>query len=460
MTLTDRIVALAQAVGADIKARSTFIFRSRADFEAADASIPVGARIVHAYEKLPTGSEVTSFIPFDTDLSDAMGNVWTASGAASFEAGAGRFGGGALHINGGHLRSPSVVGGVGLIPTTGPFTLEFFVKAISPRKSGYQCLVRHATTQETWGAGSVEVWWDRSDWSGMIGFYAYDASPSVVRVTGSSYGNWRHICYMSDGSTLRGFADGVLMASQSLLAIKAAAPIFIGLTTSSNLINAYFDDFRITKAAIYNPDGFAPPDEPLSLDGTLITGEFIRTEDGDIPIDSRYSSHRLLADREYEDAHPIEAITGLRGELGVAVKFAAVNAATGGVIIDTGLSETYLSPRQGLFTLRYVHTVAGAAKTMWTASVQIYGAGTRAALVFSGNRTPAVYVYADADDGRIKLWIPSSENDGVGTFPTIDASFQSAMSGEAFVHHPITVTSTDTPPAATLQPVAVLTAQT
>jgi hypothetical protein len=129
-----------------------------------------------------------------------------------------------------------------------------------------------------------------------------------------------------------------------------------------------------------------------------------------------------------------------------SVKLPSVDATTGGVIIDTGTLATYLAPRQAILDVQYLHTSAGQLKSIWNATVQIYGAGDRNGMSFAG-KTPSLYVYEDTDDGRVKFWIPSVENDGTGTFPSITATFKSAISGKEFLYHALNVTAVNEAPA-------------
>ena len=96
-----------------------------------------------------------------------------------------------------------------------------------------------------------------------------------------------HVALSYDGTTVRGFINGTLVAGCSVPTGAAAVPAApFGFLDNSGLNSAYFDEFRVSTTARYTSN-FTPPSQQFTNDGnTMILWRF-----NDYPISKLPSTH-------------------------------------------------------------------------------------------------------------------------------------------------------------------------
>lgn len=79
----------------------------------------------------------------------------------------------------------------------------------------------------------------------------------------TNHADFRHYAFAGDGSTLRGFVDGVLQGSAAYTAFSSNEFLQMGSSSLGNSLNGSVDEFRITKGVARYTSNFTPPTSPF-----------------------------------------------------------------------------------------------------------------------------------------------------------------------------------------------------
>lgn len=215
----------------------------------------------------PYFANVTSLLHFDgadgsTTITDNIGNVWTVNGNAQIDTAQSKFGGASMLLDGtgDWINSGSAAAfGFG----AGDFTIEGWFRPSSLAAANI-CLLDTRT-------GANEG----------IAIYA---SGSAVGNTFSAYSNagpigggdvdvfivntWSHFAVVRQGTTVRGYLDGVQAFNGTDARTYASASTCVigdNYLAPSQPAAGWLDDFRITKGVCRYPDGttFTVPAAPF-----------------------------------------------------------------------------------------------------------------------------------------------------------------------------------------------------
>ena len=146
---------------------------------------------------------------------------------------------------------------------TGDFTIECWVY-FNALTSNRLLIDRWATAN----ANSWQLYW-RSTGTSMT--FLVGASTVLLQDSNASRivtGQWYHIAVTRSGTTNRLFVDGTIVATATdSTSLTSTLPINLGnqLTTSTNYLNGYLDDVRITRGYARYTANFTPPTATFKL---------------------------------------------------------------------------------------------------------------------------------------------------------------------------------------------------
>lgn len=193
-------------------------------------------------------------------------NVLTNDGARISTAHS-RFGGSSIYFDGAsdalYLdNSPALDFG------TGPFTIEFWMKADST--DTYSTIFSKNTSAPSTGGDNV-LGISNNTINNLLTFNI--GSQAVVQSTSNpNDGNWHHIACVRDGANAYLFFDGVLQGSTSSWSTAATASLNFGRigrwqgnNLTDNNYRGWLDDIRITKGVALYTSNFTPPAAELSI---------------------------------------------------------------------------------------------------------------------------------------------------------------------------------------------------
>jgi hypothetical protein len=193
-----------------------------------------------------------------TTFTDETGKAWNAVSGAKISTAQSKFGGASMLLNGSSdfISTPSHAD---FNFGTGDFTIECFVYQVV--QTGDQALfgcVSGSGIEVSAGLQNGKMFCGRNGVS-----YGPIASSAVAAST------WTHVAAARQGTTMRVFHGGTLMASGSdsndyIAAISnIGAASLNGNTTRSAYYNGYIDEFRITKGTALYTANFTPPASPF-----------------------------------------------------------------------------------------------------------------------------------------------------------------------------------------------------
>lgn len=207
---------------------------------------------------------VVSLFHFDDNLNDEKGTVWTVSNSsniyitdANF-----KFGKSVRTIGNNSYLSSSYDAKFDL--STSDFTIEAYVYKLGDTgNSLYSALFSKRNGGADWDYG-LEI-----HNNGCYFRYGDTSNASKSMSIGTVLKNqWYHIAITREGSTLRGFIDGQLLATTTISGNirNRNLPVYLGRSTpswSDNQWNGYIDEFRLTKGIARYTGNFTPPDKPF-----------------------------------------------------------------------------------------------------------------------------------------------------------------------------------------------------
>lgn len=211
----------------------------------------------------PYWANVVSLLSFDGNFSDAKGRVWTNSGL-TIDTVDKRFGSGSAErvVSASSLSTPN---SADFTWSAQPFTIEMFVKAPTAsytppvaRRSDMLCSTDNGLTTFYWGFGVNE--------NNRLSFSYWGGAAYVVEGTRLlNDGNWHHVLFSYDGTTLRLFSDGIADGSAARQGTPAhgSTPIRIGAGSGFSSHQFHVDELRVTKGVARHVAPFTPPDAPF-----------------------------------------------------------------------------------------------------------------------------------------------------------------------------------------------------
>lgn len=211
----------------------------------------------------PYWSSVSALLHFDgtdgsTTFTDETGKVWMASGNAQIDTSQSKFGdaSGLFDGNGDYISTPSHMGfGFG----AGDYTVEVWVR---PTAGGADQVIF-----DNRGGGNAGLAMYSSITAGSSGGKWGFANNTAVAATGSvlTVGAWAHLAVCREGTTVRGYKDGVQeFTFTDSRTYAASAPATIGSNyLGTQPLNARLDDLRITKGIARYTSNFTPPAAPF-----------------------------------------------------------------------------------------------------------------------------------------------------------------------------------------------------
>lgn len=223
---------------------------------------PDDAAFYKRYGDWPSSPAVVSLLHFDTDLTDQIGNVWTANGNAAISTAISKFGAGSLLLdgNGDYISTPS---STDFDFGSEDFTVEQWLRTSSSVL--YDCVFsRFSLTSAAVG-----------DWKlllnhgsvGNCGLYAADYSTSAVMLLTAGVtindGAWHHLAWVRNGTSHKIYVDGTARASGTFSFSMSASsnPLIYGMDrqTGGRFFNGNIDEIRISKGIARWTADFTPP---------------------------------------------------------------------------------------------------------------------------------------------------------------------------------------------------------
>lgn len=271
-----------------------------------DQGQPCAGRIIRAYRRSdgallaqtlssdgtlgdPHWSKVSLLLNFDNDPgsvqvydASAYGHIATVHGTSSVMADRVRSGSGSLRFRQSGDRV-EFADHEAFEMGAGDGTVEFWVNSVSLTASQGHAYLTKSWPSSSNGYGS---WLFYKDGSNNLVFYAASGTSSwniANNVTLLSAANftqnvWHHIAFSRQGSAIRLFANGVLVATitSSLAMLSDAQPLRLGGGNGANQsVNAYLDGVRITKGVARYTSAFTPEVGPWpTFEGPLPLGAY------------------------------------------------------------------------------------------------------------------------------------------------------------------------------------------
>lgn len=215
----------------------------------------------------PFWANVSSLLHFDgadasTTFTDQTGKTWAAFGSAQLDDAQFKF----TPTSGLFIATTSFIStasDAGFGFGAGDYTLECFARAnnVTTRVNGiFDTRTGSNTgTQFFFGGGAFGVPASR------IGF---SSNTAVIATGGTVTANtWHHVALARQGTTVRGFIDGVqAFSATDSRTYASASTCFIGADfagTTGQRFDGWIDDARITKGVARYTANFAPPNGPF-----------------------------------------------------------------------------------------------------------------------------------------------------------------------------------------------------
>lgn len=207
----------------------------------------------------PYWQNVTLLMHFEDSIADQKGGNYSAAGTIGYAAG--KFGR-CLQLSTGDsgVVQPAVTTDLDL---PGGFTIEGWMK---PNAGSSGAFINRF---EVAAAGTG--WQIYLETNGRLTFYHYsNGGSSLIYAAGSDVrdGQWHHVAVTRQGSTLRMFADGVLIGTGTSSAnyTSTVARLSIGYQVQGDSRYPFkggIDDVRITKGVARYTANFTPPAAPF-----------------------------------------------------------------------------------------------------------------------------------------------------------------------------------------------------
>ncbi len=192
--------------------------------------------------------------------SSAAPRVFTAYNGAAVSTAQSKFGGSSLALDGSNDYIQAPASSAFAFP--GDFTFEFWAWKSANGTGGFDI----AVTTDTSNGSAINGW--LLELSSSRGFvFAADGQILIAYSTNPNDSAWHHWAISREGSTLRAFRDGVLVATAtSSLSILATGPLGVGgnQNLTSYPFKGYIDELRITKGEAHYTANFTPPPDEFS----------------------------------------------------------------------------------------------------------------------------------------------------------------------------------------------------
>jgi hypothetical protein len=163
-------------------------------------------------------------------------------------------------------------------------TIEFWFKTSTG--AGYQKFVFKD------GCVDIGITQDFGGGAQVFGEVGGVGNLGILESTNYADGEWHHVAFSWDGSTLRGYIDGEFKSStgQSASQNNNGNNLFLGRRDTSEPLTGFMDEFRISNVARYTTESsFAIPTSDFSDDGNTLVLLHLNDGQGTDVIDS--SSH-------------------------------------------------------------------------------------------------------------------------------------------------------------------------
>lgn len=208
-------------------------------------------------------TSVASLLHFDgennsTVFSDEKGVSWTRHGNAKISTDRAKFGESSLRLDGynSFLSAAAAIFTLG----TQNFTVELWVNMVAYRTMGDGALLGYGTS--TTNGFCIVIAKDNGD----LGFW--DGSLYYSTATPIPLNTWVHIAMCRNGNELSYFINGTkyVLTTSYTKAFNANSVFRLGgnyANTNENYLNAFIDDFRITKGVCRYLTSFIPPNLPF-----------------------------------------------------------------------------------------------------------------------------------------------------------------------------------------------------
>lgn len=197
----------------------------------------------------PYWSKVVALLHLDGNLVDECGNTWVVQGGMNFVSNDKKFGTGCLYSTGAtnsnlHMTSaiPKFLGD--------DFCVEMFFK---PTDSA-----NNRSFFNTYGPSNT------TETNLVMSLPGGKLTGSLITITGDNtakIGEWNHVAYTREGSTLRLFLNGILVGSGTFSGSVRTDALYFGLQpyNSSWAVPGYYDEIRITKGVPRYTKNFTVP---------------------------------------------------------------------------------------------------------------------------------------------------------------------------------------------------------
>lgn len=185
--------------------------------------------------------------------SSGINRALTVSGSATVTTGQSKFGGTSLSLTGGYVSAAASAD----FAFPADFTIEFFARKSGNGPAGYDT----ALSTDTSNGSAVNGWF--VELASNRGLQLWAAGTNLVSyATNPNDSQWHHWAIARQGSTVRAFRDGALVAtSTSSLSIPANGQFGIGGSVNSTQYrySGHIDEVRITKGVARYTADFDPP---------------------------------------------------------------------------------------------------------------------------------------------------------------------------------------------------------
>jgi hypothetical protein len=214
-----------------------------------------------------------------TVFTDLKGHTMTAAGTAQISTAQSKFGGASSVFGTSTANKVTSAASADFAVGGSPFTIEFWVYATAYNASGGRIVSAGggaAAYNSTTG-----IHWSMETTATGAWFPFWDGAGQSYLVLNLSLNVWTHLAVTYDGTTIRSFTNGVLIASAGVTFISPSTTPSLGVNCilgdavgAANTFSGYIDDLRITKGvcrytATFTPPAAAFPDAPAMISGTV-----------------------------------------------------------------------------------------------------------------------------------------------------------------------------------------------
>lgn len=210
-------------------------------------------RMRGAAQKDPFWANVSALLHMDgsnggTTFTDQTGKTWTRNGTPTISTAQAKFGQSAVFSGSSQwIDGPS---SADFTFGTGDFTIE--------------CWAYFTATGANRGLFSFGSNLTLYLSSSGANLYWFDGSTNLLTATGPALNTWHHIAIARQGTTLRMFINGVLVASATYSTNLTSTNMRVGsATTGATNMQGYIDEVRITKGVARYTANFTPPSAPF-----------------------------------------------------------------------------------------------------------------------------------------------------------------------------------------------------